>query len=339
MSRFMHCLEDESAARPAIIWTRGRPDENPFALGRLGENHELEDTPASQGNPPGTARSFGLANAFTSHEVFNFIDPLTAGQNPGSHQLHERGDIYCLDFSSVFAASVLAQATWCDERRPGLIVDTCSSPGGKAVYAWRACRPERLVCNEVIGSRLSALISNIKRCNIAPTIVTNADIAHLAVSLQDAADIVLVDAPCSGQSLPAKGAKAVGAFHPTTINMNSNRQKRILANAAKMVAPGGYLAYMTCTFSIDENEGVIKWLLKRFPNFEAQSVPHLKEFYSRITDIPCYRLFPHQGLGAGAFTCLLKRKQSSEPIPTPPHIDWQTLKCVWRNDQIPPIGT
>jgi 16S rRNA C967 or C1407 C5-methylase (RsmB/RsmF family) len=236
----------------------------------------------------------------------------------------------------VFAASVLAEAKFSNKCSPNLIVDTCSSPGGKAIYAWRACNPKRLVCNEVIGSRLSALISNIKRCRITPTIVTNADTAHLAVSIGETADIVLVDAPCSGQSLPAKGAKAFGAFHPATINMNSNRQKRILANSAKIVAPGGYLAYMTCTFSLDENEGVIKWFLKRFPNFEPQIVPHLEDFRSRISEFPCYRLMPHQGLGAGAFTCLLKNNQSSETEPLP---NWQALKCVWRNDQIPKTGT
>jgi len=353
--RFVNTLETESAARPAIIWTQERPDNNPFLVTTprkdgVSINHQFEVIPGSDADTWSRCQSVDLklniaaagdfAEALTYHKFFDFIDLIAEGQNPGTHQLHEQGEIYCLDFSSVFAASVLAEATWEDKQHPRLIIDTCSSPGGKAVYAWRALKPERLICNEVIRSRISPLISNIKRCGITPSLVTNADTAHLAESLQKMADIVLVDAPCSGQSLPAKGARAVGAFHPATINMNSNRQKRILANATKMVAPGGYLAYMTCTFSIEENEGVIRWLLKRFPSFEPQRIPHLEGFRSRIMDTPCYRLLPHQGLGAGAFACLLKLNQPPEN--TTPHLDWQTIKCIWRHDtQLgnTPLGT
>ena len=341
-AQFISCLENERAARPAIIWTRQRAANTPFYsipinLVPLGFNQKDET-----GSDPGLNQSSSHnlnPNESSSrlNEYFEFIDMLSTGQNPGSHKLHEEGEIYCLDFSSVFAVSVLAEARWEGERAPRLVVDTCSSPGGKAVYAWRAIKPERLICNEVIGSRISALISNIKRCSITPTIVTNADTAHLAASLSEMADLVLVDAPCSGQSLPAKGGKAVGAFHPSTINMNSNRQKRILANAAKLVAPGGYIAYMTCTFSKDENEGVIKWFLKRFPSFEPLVVPHLERFRSSLTDLSCYRLFPHQGLGAGAFTCLLRRKPNEEDDTSSSQIDWTTFKCIWRNDL--PFGT
>ncbi|MEG5173865.1 hypothetical protein [Microcoleus sp. B3-D7] len=75
------------------------------------------------------------------------------------------------------------------------------------------------------------------------------------------ANLVIVDAPCTGQSLLAKGDKAPGCFHHVTINSNANRQKRIFANSAKIVAPQGYLVYMTCTYSTAENEQVSEWLL------------------------------------------------------------------------------
>jgi 16S rRNA C967 or C1407 C5-methylase (RsmB/RsmF family) len=78
--------------------------------------------------------------------------------------------------------------------------------------------------------------------------------------------VVIVDAPCTGQSLLAKGDKALGCFHPVNINKSASRQKRIIANAAQTVAGEGYLAYMTCTFSPEENEQVGEWLMKKFPN-------------------------------------------------------------------------
>ncbi len=119
-------------------------------------------------------------------------------------------------------------------------------------------------------------------------------------------DVVVVDAPCTGQSLLAKGETAPGCFHPVQINKNANRQRRILANAAQAVAPEGYLAYMTCAYSPEENEDTIAWLLARFPQFQPVIVPALHLFQSHLTDLPCYRMMPQDGLGAGAFTCLLR---------------------------------
>jgi 16S rRNA C967 or C1407 C5-methylase (RsmB/RsmF family) len=129
--------------------------------------------------------------------------------------------------------------------------------------------------------------------------------------------VVIVDAPCSGQSLLAKGAKAPGCFHPVTINKNANRQKRILANAAQLVAPQGYLAYMTCTYSVEENEQVIEWLLERFPRLRPVVIPHLATHQSSLSSLPCYRLWPQTGLGAGAFTILLQNTEMDVPQAIP----------------------
>ncbi|NLV95346.1 MAG: hypothetical protein GX031_12510, partial [Candidatus Riflebacteria bacterium] len=63
-------------------------------------------------------------------------------------------------------------------------------------------------------------------------------------------------------SLLVKGAQSQNScFHPATINMNSNRQKKIIANSGKTVVDGGYLLYMTCTYSKEENEDVVKWFI------------------------------------------------------------------------------
>ena len=157
-----------------------------------------------------------------------------------------------------------------------------------------------------------ALISNLKRCRIYPAIVLWLDSEMLAKEIPQTAQAVLVDAPCTGQSLLAKGGKAPGCFHPVTINSNAKRQKRILANSAQLVAPNGYLAYMTCAYSPEENEQVAAWFLERFPHFQALKVPHLSLHQSHLTDLPCYRMFPQQRLGAGAFTILFQNTQDGD---------------------------
>jgi 16S rRNA C967 or C1407 C5-methylase (RsmB/RsmF family) len=152
------------------------------------------------------------------------------------------------------------------------------------------------------------LHGNLKRCGLLESgvQVLNRDPAHL--TLPQSPEVIIVDAPCSGQSLLAKGEKNPGCFHPAQINKNANRQKRILATVAPLLAPGGYLAYMTCTYSLEENEKVLEWFLQRFTAFTAIPIPLLNSHRSPHTPHPCYRLFPHEGIGAGAFTALLRIK-------------------------------
>jgi 16S rRNA C967 or C1407 C5-methylase (RsmB/RsmF family) len=133
----------------------------------------------------------------------------------------------------------------------------------------------------------------------------------LAAAWEDLGDVVIVDAPCSGQSLLGRGKESPGCFHPATINMNSNRQKRILANSAAVVSPGGYLAYLTCTYSMKENEEVVRWFLKKFPMFAPQKVDALAGHESCYCEFPCYRLWPHDGEGAGGFAAILKNHDTA----------------------------
>jgi 16S rRNA C967 or C1407 C5-methylase (RsmB/RsmF family) len=252
-----------------------------------------------------------------------FIDRLSFGEKPGQHSLHAQGYFYCLDFSSVFAASILLTIP----SPVKLVFDMCAAPGGKSVFAWKGLQPELLISNEVIGKRLGMLISNLKRCHINPSAVVNKDSSILAERIPLSSDLVIVDAPCTGQSLLAKGEKAPGCFHPTAINKSANRQKRIIANSAQVVAPQGYLAYMTCTYSPQENEEICEWFLERFPQFQAVEISHLQSYQSHLTSVPCYRMFPQDRLGAGAFTVLFQNTQEGEAK----EIDVEVLSAVWMN--------
>lgn len=279
---FVNCLIQPTAFDPCILWCHEKPATHPFAT-----------QPPLDWQP-------------------KFVDRLTPGQKPGQHPLHQTGEFYCLDFSSVFAISGLMTIPSPSHH----VFDMCAAPGGKSVFAWRALQPDLLLSNEVIGKRSAALIANLKRCRIRPAIVLRLDSKIVAAEIPQSAQIVVVDAPCTGQSLIAKGGKAPGCFHPVTINTNANRQKRILANSAQVVAPQGYVIYMTCTYSPEENEQVADWFLERFPHFQAVPIPHLNSFQSHLIDLPCYRMFPQSGLGAGAFTVLFQNTLAgnSQPI-------------------------
>lgn len=291
--KFIAALINPQSFQPCILWCQQKPEISHFSV----------DLPLSW-QP-------------------KFIDRLHLGEKPGQDSLHHQGYFYCLDFSSVFSASVLLAIT----QPIHLIFDMCAAPGGKSICAWKALKPDLLISNEVIGKRLGMLISNLKRCQISPSIVVNRDSSIFAETIPQSSNLVIVDAPCTGQSLLAKGEKAPGCFHPTAINKSANRQKRIIANSAQIVAPQGYLAYMTCTYSPEENEQICNWFLSRFPQFQAVEINHLQEYQSHLTDIPCYRMFPQNRLGAGAFTVLFQNTDDGDKK----ELDLNVLSAVWAN--------
>ena len=288
-NRFINSLVTPVERPTAVVWTKSRPHPNPFS-----------PLPSVSWQP-------------------DHVDLVPFAQRPGQHDVHVSGDIYCLDPSSVFASQVLSAIP-----EASRVIDLCASPGGKAILAWRQLNPGRLLCNEVIGKRTGALISNLKRCAITPAQVCSADTEQLAEQMGPVADLVIVDAPCSGQSLIARGKKSPGCFHPATINMNGNRQRRILSNAVRLVAPGGYLAYMTCTYAVKENERNLAWLLKKNPQLTPVDVPLLAAWRSPYSNDPCYRLWPFDSVGAGGFTALLQVDVNAERKE-----HWQPGRVVW----------
>lgn len=257
-----------------------------------------------------------------------FIVRILGDFRPSKHALYAKGAFYTLDFSSAFAATVMMAI----EKPPETVLDLCSAPGGKAIFSWRAFRPRFVLCNETIRKRCVTLIDNLKRCHVEGSAVGSADPSVWARKAPGAFDLVIVDAPCSGQSLIAKGDEAEGCFDPKMIDMCVGRQRRICANAVQSMRKGGHMLYMTCTYAKKEDEKIVEWLLSEFPELEAVEAPLLYEFRSKYTDVPCYRLFPQSGIGAGAFSALLRKKGEPEgPVEIP-----DDLPIFWRYGQEEP---
>lgn len=299
-SRFLETLEKGGQGIPAIIWTKDRPAQHPFEVAQA---------------PVWLPRT---------------VDVVTASSRPGRSENHASGEIYCLDLSSVFACAPLSEIRIVSPT----VIDICAAPGGKGILAWSLLAPRLTVANEVIGKRTAQLISNYKRCGIAPAAIVSMDPERLGESFPGKGEVVIVDAPCSGQSLSMKEDAAPGAFHPATISMNARRQRRILAHASRCVAPGGVLLYATCTFSREENEGNIEWFANNFPEFIPQEVQCLQEHRSRLSPLPTYRLWPYQGLGAGSFCALLRRTgELPNATPVSPEL-LGDIYTFWRSEDL-----
>ncbi len=231
-----------------------------------------------------------------------WIDRVEAPPGIGFHPWHQTGHFYIWDSSSTFTASLLLALPF----RPDRILDLCAAPGGKTLFCWRAFSPTRLVANEVVRKRVAVLRENLVRCRI-PAVLSRLPPAEWVRREPKGFDLVLVDAPCTGQSLLAKGVANPGCFHPVNVKRNAVRQRRILEAAAGCVAPGGALFYSTCTFAPEENEKQADRLIAG-GGWEAVASAMHADFRSLLAPFPAYRLHPQAGWGAGGFAVLLRRQ-------------------------------
>lgn len=259
--------------------------------------------------PPGYSPPFACENIRPAWCPEGVVIPAEAVK-PGANEDYDKGWYYPLDLSSVWETAPLSLLP-----RPVRCLDLCASPGGKTILAQCRLSPLLHLANEVHGKRLGILRRNLVRSGYDGVYTQRLRPDQWAELAMQSFDLVLADAPCSGQSLLAKGVDNPGCFHPSTLKGNAKRQRSILGHALHTLAPGGHLLYTTCTFAPEENERTMAYLLKRHPELEPVEVPILAEFRSPLADFACYRLYPTAGWGSGGFSCLLRKSGSSAILP------------------------
>ncbi|MCG8652352.1 MAG: SAM-dependent methyltransferase [Pirellulales bacterium] len=208
------------------------------------------------------------------------------------------GDYYLQDAGSLLALAA-SQADTAELRGDLMICDLCAAPGGKASALVEAIGDGGFVlANEPIRSRVAPLQFNLARTGSDRWAISSLDPEQLAQRLGGTFDLVLVDAPCSGQALMSRGRQSAAAFSQKQISHSAARQRRILNAAIKLLRPGGQLIYSTCTFAEQENESQIGEL-ETGGLVAANPVSRLSPYQS--TRPGCYRLWPHRHNCAGSF--------------------------------------
>ncbi len=222
---------------------------------------------------------------------------------PGSLLQFMAGDYAIQDAASLLPISLM-------QLQPGQrVLDCCAAPGGKsAAILEQLAGQGGLVSNEVIASRVDTLQLTLARTGYANYVITHQSVDHLAESLSDhdeeLFDCVLVDAPCTGQSLVARGKQSLSAFSEHQIAHSAARQQSILRAAVRLVRPGGRLVYSTCTFAYEENEAIIQWLMQEFSSWQPVELASLEPW--KVPGYPgCYRVWPHRDHCAGGFAAAL----------------------------------
>ena len=212
------------------------------------------------------------------------------------------GAYYVQEASSMFLEHVFNAVV--DKKKPLKVLDLCAAPGGKTtLIASLLGENDILVANEVIKTRLSILKENLLKWGFKNIVIVNQDPETFS-DLEGFFDIVLVDAPCSGEGLFRKDASAVSEWSENHVGMCSARQRRILTAAALLVGPGGSLIYSTCTYNPTENQENVKWI-NRILDFETTKI-EVPEKWDITTSENCFQFFPHKNRGEGFFIAALK---------------------------------
>lgn len=222
------------------------------------------------------------------------------------------GAYYVQESSSMFIETALKRI-----KLPSgsVLLDLCASPGGKSTLLLSHISDDSLlVANEVIQGRLPALKENIRRWGFPNVIISNADPADFE-SLPETFDLVLVDAPCSGEGLFRKDPEAHKQWSLENLQTCELRQKRILSSAIKALKPGGYLVYSTCTYNPGENEAQVDFLRRQgfeyIPVLEADEFPQITRLMHQGEETG-YAFYPHKVKGEGFFMAVLRKLDAEQ---------------------------
>ncbi len=237
----------------------------------------------------------------------------------GNHPYHHAGMIYIQEPGAMAPAE-------CIEIDPDWkILDMCAAPGGKSSQLKNKLSEKGvLVSNEIIASRCKILTGNFERLGLKNAVTTCMDTSKLARLYPNTFDLIMVDAPCSGEGMFRKEEIAIDEWSEENVEMCAKRQAEILDNAALCLKDGGYIIYATCTFSLEENEMTVDSFLKRHEEFELVRVKKEVEestcdgirFDGCQTENISFarRFYPHKSKGEGQFMAVLHNKCDTFPL-------------------------
>ncbi len=198
----------------------------------------------------------------------SFVAEVESGSNIGFLPEHLAGYFYIQDLASVLAVLTLSPS------KSDRVLDGCAAPGGKTTLISQLMENKgTVIANEIDKKRIVSLSSNISRMGSTNIIVTNEDLTRLPSSKwEECFSKILIDAPCTGDGLLPNKHEKLHFLSAKNVSEHSDRQKRLLQTALKMLIPGGVLVYSTCSFTIEQNEAVVMWFLENNSNIELLPV-------------------------------------------------------------------
>lgn len=211
-------------------------------VGRLSEAFSADGEVAWA--EPGEAIYLAQRPIFTADPAFH----------GGAYYVQEAGSM----FVGWLVRMLQRRGEWSEDLR---VLDLCAAPGGKTTHL-ASIVGERgvVVANEVIRARARTLVENVQKWGTGNVAVVSNDPAEFGERLPAFFDLLVVDAPCSGEGMFRKDHGARAEWSPENVQLCAARQRRILSDVWESLRPGGILIYSTCTFNASEDEENVRWI-------------------------------------------------------------------------------
>ncbi|MBU1199734.1 MAG: NOL1/NOP2/sun family putative RNA methylase [Nanoarchaeota archaeon] len=226
---------------------------------------------------------------------------------------HQQGYIYVQEPASMIPPIVL-------ETKPGeVVLDMCAAPGSKSSQMAAMMKNKGiLISNDSQMDRLTALSINMQRVGASNVLITHMS-GHRFKKLELRFDKVLVDAPCSGTGTIRRSLKTLDTWGPNLVRKMAADQKQLAASGFEVLKPGGTMIYSTCTMEPEENEGVVNWLLEKYPDAKVEKIelnikrsPAILEFGKEKYNPQvkeCLRIWPQDNDSEGFFVAKIRKTE------------------------------
>lgn len=186
----------------------------------------------------------------------------------------------------------------------GVVADLCAAPGGKSIALADMMRDRgRVIAGDVSGSRLQRAQENARRIGTLPLDFVVADARDPVVC---AADLVLIDAPCTGTGTFRRHPDGKWRIQPSDLHALVQLQRELLESASGIVKVGGLLVYSTCSLEPEENQEQVTAFLDAHPNF-LRRPPSSWDDASMVDEVGNLIVLPQHSGFDGSFAVRMER--------------------------------